>query len=103
VQDTLHIPESLGLKMETYEKEHTALNAAIAALVSCQDLPPTQDFRLIIKHIQNYQLQNTKTHLRNAKLHHSVIAHNVKLQGLISNEKNSSKSGKQIKQNKIIK
>jgi hypothetical protein len=84
--------------METSEKEYTALNAAIATLASCQNLPATQDFRLMMKHIHNYQLQNTKTHLRNAKLHQSLIAHSAQLQELIGIRKKSYKSGQQTKQ-----
>ena len=88
--------------MEASEKQYASLTAAIAGLVAHQDLPATEDFRLMMKNIQNYQLQNTMTHLRSAKLHQSLISHNIQLQKMISNGKISSKTGKEMIYNKII-
>jgi hypothetical protein len=82
--------------METPKELQDALTAAISRLVSFQDLTSDEDFHLVVKRIQNYQVQNTKTHLRSAKLHRSLIAQNLQLQQMINEKNFSPKPGDQF-------
>jgi hypothetical protein len=88
--------------MDTSKEHQDALTVAISRLVSFQDLPSNEDFHSMMKRIQNYQLQNTKTHMRSAKLHQILISQNVHLQRMISERNFSSKTGKHLKHFKIF-